>query len=40
MLKKNHAVLKREMLITIKLPLGTMFGVLGPLKSEQNLLPY
>jgi len=31
MLKENYAVLKREMLITTKLPLGTVFGVLGPL---------
>jgi len=30
MLKKNYEVLKREMLITTKLPLGTTFGVLGP----------
>jgi len=30
MLKKNYAVLKREMLITTKLSLGTVFGVLDP----------
>ena len=30
MLKNKYAVLKREMLITIKLPLGMVFGILGP----------
>jgi len=30
MLKINYAVLKRKILITTKLPLGMMFGVLGP----------
>lgn len=31
MLRKNYAVLKRKMLMTTKLSLSTMFGVLGPL---------
>jgi hypothetical protein len=30
MLMKNYAVLKREMLITTKLPLGTVFGFFSP----------
>jgi len=30
MLKENYVVLKRKMLITTKLPIGTVFGDLGP----------
>jgi len=30
MIKENYAVLKRKVLITTKLPLGTVFSYLGP----------
>ena len=37
MLKKNYAVLKKGNVITTKLPLGTVFGVLGPLNRTSHI---